>query len=199
MIDLVLWQNMEMTDVLMDEYIRNFKINKIQTNIVNDLNEYEKDSKNNLNQTIRIYQMNIRSANKNLDELKITLEEANSDFDLIILTETWEIRDTSLFNIQGYNLIYNEGLYNQNDGVLMHLQASSTSINLFTTDLSNYLRTVNKTCNLHIIAGDINIDIMEESNDNLEYLNILSEHNYISTINEYTRVIITEDREKNPA
>lgn len=54
--------------------------------------------------------------------MSITLDSLNYNFDCIIFTETFKIGDIKLFNIPGYNLIYNGGDQNKNDGVVMYLK-----------------------------------------------------------------------------
>nr|CAI5865546.1 unnamed protein product [Callosobruchus analis] len=60
----------------------------------------------------------IRSIFKNFEEMNLLLEEMDYFFDIIIFTETRVIEDMSLFRIKGYNVIYNEGMLNQNDGTV---------------------------------------------------------------------------------
>lgn len=109
----------------MDQYIRDFEVNTTQTYTINndnDCSEILKVNQDNFN--FKILQMNICSINKNLDEFKIKLKTLNSDVDCVILSETWEISDQRLFNINGYNLIYNESRYNKNDGVAVYIKDS---------------------------------------------------------------------------
>ncbi|KAJ8947641.1 hypothetical protein NQ317_008848 [Molorchus minor] len=71
----------------------------------------------------RIYHSNIRSIIKNVDELKIVLNNTGIEFDIIALTETWRLVDTTLLNIPNYDLIYNNGTVNQNDGVVIYIKS----------------------------------------------------------------------------
>lgn len=93
----------------MDQYIRDFNFPSIDTYCLTDLgqcNQLFEINKHNDNFTI--FHNNIRSISKNLDELKVSLSDVLG-FDCIVLTETWRIIDMNLYNIAGYNLIYNEG------------------------------------------------------------------------------------------
>ena len=57
----------------------------------------------------------------------------------------------------------------------------------FTMELLNYLEKLEK-CDVHIIAGDININILSLSENSQEYLNVLNSQEYISYINKPTRI-----------
>ena len=58
----------------------------------------------------------------------------------------------------------------------------------FNIDLYNHLQQHSKNFDYGLIIGDINIDIMKNTEHASQYLDILSEFGYSSTINEYTRV-----------
>lgn len=58
----------------------------------------------------------------------------------------------------------------------------------FNNSLQNFLQTNNQKSTITIIVGDINIDISGDSELAQEYLNILGEYGYLSTINSHTRV-----------
>jgi len=64
---------------------------------------------------------NIRSANANVDELLLCLEnDVNSkNIDIVIVTETWY--DTNHINISlsGYSSYFTEIKRNQNDGIII--------------------------------------------------------------------------------
>ncbi|KAJ8980864.1 hypothetical protein NQ317_008923 [Molorchus minor] len=137
----------------MDNYIRDFKISKVKNESLNAATELKQLLNKAKGDHFRIFHNNIRSLSKNIDELKVTLNAYEIDFELIVLTETWRMANTDVFQMKNYNLIYNEGNINQSDGV-----------------------------------GDINIDILGDSEYSQEYLNIMSAENYTSMINTYTRV-----------
>nr|CAI5828919.1 unnamed protein product [Callosobruchus analis] len=68
--------------------------------------------------------MNIRSARKNIDHLQILLKSTKTEYDVIVLSESWIIHDPSVLTICGYRLLYNQGDINQNDGVLVYVRDS---------------------------------------------------------------------------
>lgn len=73
------------------------------------------------NSLLNIIHLNIRSLNKNFDNLLILLESLKIKFDLIVLSETWKINNLENFNIEGYDIFYSEGSHNQNDGLVMYV------------------------------------------------------------------------------
>lgn len=105
----------------MDRYIRDFRWKTIDSYSIDNTLELNNTLKCNYS-NLKLIHNNIRSINKNLDEFKIFLSDINYDIDLIILTETWKIEDTSLYNLIGYNLVYNKGDINQNDGVVVFVK-----------------------------------------------------------------------------
>lgn len=83
-------------------------------------------------ENLNIFCMNIRSLQKNYDELNILLHNSQNVYDLIILTETWQLSNTN-FQIQNYNLYYNSGKINQNDGVVVYIRSDLVpKVNLIT-------------------------------------------------------------------
>lgn len=108
----------------MDQYIRDFAIESFQTYSLQDYKELNcilNVNKNHSNFTA--IHNNIRSINKNFDEFKLFLTNIKATIDCIVLTETWNIPNIELFNIEGYNLIYNESRTNQNDGVIVYIKS----------------------------------------------------------------------------
>ncbi|KAJ8938685.1 hypothetical protein NQ317_010176, partial [Molorchus minor] len=107
----------------MDPYIKTFNIEKIDTEILQNCNEGNQVLNiNNIFTNFKLLHNNIRSINKNLDEFKTYLQQFDFNYDFIILTETWEIIDLDSHQINGYNLIYNNGNYNQNDGTVIYIK-----------------------------------------------------------------------------
>lgn len=105
----------------MDTYLRDYDNSVIETNVVNNINEYNNLSKSSLS-NFKVFHLNIRSVAKNFDELLLVLEQFQSTFDILILTETFQIYDLSLFKINGYDVLYNQGKINKNDGVLVYIK-----------------------------------------------------------------------------
>lgn len=214
----------------MDQYIRDFTTNEIETITLDSLyqcNEVLQINKNNVN--FKIIHNNIRSINKNINEFRCYLEQFSENMECMVLTETFQIHDINVFNIPGYNIIYNYGSINQNDGTVIYLKSDleynhetvtftngnklillkvkfqqkdihilagyrspSTDPLQFVADLKGCLslNNVNKV-EYFLFIGDMNIDILEKEGDECvsEYLNTLSEFNFVSTINDFTRVV----------
>lgn len=208
----------------MNPYIRNYKINKIETELCENINEYNK-IESETKPDFAVFHLNIRSLSKNIDELLIFLQQFNKKFDAIILSETFQIFDICLFHIDGYELVYNRGALNKNDGVVVYVKSCytfqqkidkigdidaitininiqpnipltitavyrppSTNVYNFNANLLNYLTNL-KLKGTHILAGDMNINILSEINDFVQdYLNILHTHGFVSYINKHTRI-----------
>lgn len=105
----------------MDPYIRDFKHTPIETHTINNNEEY-KIVTGNSNESFKIFHNNIRSMSKNIDELEVFLSQFEHEFDVVILTETWRIHDLSVYKKPSYDILYNQGNINQNDGVLVYIK-----------------------------------------------------------------------------
>lgn len=105
----------------MNTYIRDINHEYVNTTVT-DLNNYSNVVMNFNIKSLRVFQMNIRSIAKNLDELKVMLSTLTTDFDIIVLTETHILLDVNIFKINGYGIVYNEGDYNRNDGVVVFVR-----------------------------------------------------------------------------
>lgn len=173
---------------------------------------------------ISIFHCNIRSVQKNFEECLVLLESLGNTFDIIILTETWQILDKSLFNIPNFQTYYNEASFNQNDGTLLFIhnditanvtfkkltevtlvrcqftysntnfgilacyRTPSMNLDVFNSDIENYLQTLKKE-QLEFFIGDININLNNTEDLKVsEYLNNLAQYGYIPYIKENTRV-----------
>ena len=208
----------------MDPHIRDFKVNTIKPEIVancNEGNEVLEINQHNCN--IKLLHNNIRSIGKNLEEFKCYMRQFTTDIECIILTETWQVQDLDLCHMDGYDLIYNKGTFNQNDGVIIYIKSdlvytheivqfpnnnkviqlrliynnkkiiitaayrspSSCHIEFF-ANIKHLLENC-KNVDYSIFAGDINIDILKNTDISFEYLNFMYEYGYMSTINDYTR------------
>lgn len=207
----------------MEQYLRDYEFQPIKTYELYPENIDEHFIKTNKG-SFNLFHTNIRSVGKNFDELKLYLEQFETEFQCIILTETFKIIDESFFNIEGYNLLYNNGNINKNDGTILYIKNSinysshivdidiikaiqikfkygnknifitavyrppSTCEKSFLNKLQCYLRSIEQEeADYNIIAGDININIKVDGDITEEYLNIMSEHNFCSTINTFTR------------
>lgn len=140
----------------MNNYIKDFSIEKIDTYIA--YNPVECNILLNLNKrrnTFEMFHNNIRSLNKNIDELRVVLAELDRDFECIVLTETWRLTDISLLKLPGYSLIYNEASLNQNDGTVIyiksHLNYSFEFVDLDVTKIIS-LKILYPTKTIHVIS-----------------------------------------------
>lgn len=108
----------------MDQYIRDFDAREIKSLSTGNIKECCYQIKICQN-SFSIFHCNIRSANKNFDETMLLLNDFSENdikFDVIVFSETWKIQDLSFFKIDGYTSFYNEGDYNQNDGVVVYIR-----------------------------------------------------------------------------
>lgn len=69
-----------------------------------------------------IAHFNIRSINKNYDNLIAFMNHFSVKIDIIICSETRVIIDQNFFNITGFNLVYSGSNFNQNDGTLIYVR-----------------------------------------------------------------------------
>ena len=76
------------------------------------------------NTDLKIIHTNIRSLNKNFEELEMLLHKLKCNFDIIVLSETWQIKDEMLYQLPGYSVYYNNSSVNQNDGVVMYVKSN---------------------------------------------------------------------------
>ena len=74
--------------------------------------------------SLNIFSCNIRSLNKNFDNLLILLSTIEVDFDLIILSECWLKDNEPHQKINGYDMIYSFNNRKQNDGVAIFIKHS---------------------------------------------------------------------------
>lgn len=210
----------------MDAFINDINFKTVETQTLDNFNDFHDNLAFTKNTNLKIYHLNIRSLSKNYDELKIFLKQLRCSFDCIVLTETFNIAKTTFFDIEGYTTIYNNGKINKNDGVVIYIKENidfvwekhylgnncvvkikmniyGKSISItpiyrppatcpkeFIVNLNEYLKNIKKEKNDHnIVIGDLNINILEKNDPVVEeYLNVMAEHGFISTINVYTRV-----------
>lgn len=125
----------EILDTISDE--ETFCGGKIDSGQVNELT-------NNKDTFLKIMHLNIRSVNKNLDNLLTFIESYElQNFDIIALSETFQLLSTNNCNIPGYQLFYNEAKYNKNDGVIL-LVKNNIQVNFSCTQLPNSEVTVGR-------------------------------------------------------
>lgn len=58
----------------------------------------------------------------------------------------------------------------------------------FNLNLYEYVKNCRRDVDVHVFVGDINIDILSSEEAAEDYLNILNEEGFVSTINNYTRI-----------
>lgn len=118
----------------MNEYIRDYKVDPISTLVV-ESHEGPKvilESKSELT----IFHTNIRSMGKNFDEFQAYMSQFENQYPIscIILSETWKVHDISLFNMHGYNSVYNGSPLNKSDGIMVYIRdtvrSTSKHVNL---------------------------------------------------------------------
>lgn len=75
--------------------------------------------------SLNILHMNIRSINKNFDELLLLIHTLDvNNIDIIILSETWQIITTKNYNIPEFRIYYNDSKLNQNDGMIIYIKTN---------------------------------------------------------------------------
>ena len=132
-----------------------------------------------IKQGISILQINIRSINHNFDELCVFLQKFSDKdliYDVIILSETWEINDKSYFNLKGYQSFYNESNKNQNDGMIIYVR-NYLGANVEVIHTHNF-KFINIMFNKNKISFSINT-VYRSPSDSLEEL-----QNFLNSLNE---------------
>ncbi|KAL3284375.1 hypothetical protein HHI36_018539 [Cryptolaemus montrouzieri] len=84
----------------------------------------------------------------------------------------------------GFRTIHNDSRINQNDGLEVFL--SDRLEYVYSIEYMGEARAI--VLNVSSCVGDINIDIAANTEDSEQYLDILSENNFVSLVNDYTRV-----------
>lgn len=110
--------------------MNNYNINHLNNNIDNFhkynsfhcaprewLTYINPDSRNKL----KIFHVNIRSVNKNFDELLVFLTRISTEVDIVILTECWLNKVVNVPVLHGYNS-HRSTAQNQNDGVIVYVR-----------------------------------------------------------------------------
>lgn len=106
----------------MNTFIREYQNEPIKTEIVNNVQHFQYT--NSLQENFKLFHINIRSISKNFDELSIYLSQFLIKFDIIVLTETYVVHDLSIFSMKGYDVLYNKGNVNKNDGVIIFIKSN---------------------------------------------------------------------------
>lgn len=129
---------------------------------------------------LNIIHFNIRSINKNFDELLIYLNQFNlKNLDIIVLSETWRIESVSDFCIPNFNAYYNESRFNKADGVIVYIKKNIIcNIKLINFSETNIIRSDFKINN---ISFGINVSYRPPGINPDIYINELS--NYLLNLN----------------
>lgn len=53
-----------------------------------------------------------------MEELSVTLKQISTHFDILVLSETFNISEPDIYKIKGYNILHKDGNINRNDGVV---------------------------------------------------------------------------------
>lgn len=105
----------------MNNYLRDFRSDKVKSTIIKNFNEYTSFLDKN-SSIFSVYHTNIRSLEEHITELQVYLTALKNNFEIIILTETFVLDDTSLLNNPGYKFIYNDGKVSSHDGTVIYVK-----------------------------------------------------------------------------
>ena len=144
---------------------------------------------------LKILHMNIRSINKNFDELSVLTELLGFQCDVIVLSECWLSKVLELPILEGYNSYSTKNNYNQNDGCAIYIKSSikcevqepqfaeANCLICHLSDISiialyrspsfrtidNFIESLDQVLKVPsqnvVLIGDINIDIKDGSID----------------------------------
>lgn len=95
---------------------------------------------------LNIIHFNIRSINKNFNQFLVLLQAFKLIFyDIIVLSETWQLGEDDKYDIDGYTMHYNGANVNQNDGVIIYIR-SEINANIENIKLTKSGVTFSKVC-----------------------------------------------------
>jgi hypothetical protein len=72
------------------------------------------------NNSLKIFHINIRSYKKNINELMVILDSISVQFDVIVLSETWQCVEDSFIPLDDFETFQITSKFNKNDGVLIY-------------------------------------------------------------------------------
>lgn len=104
----------------LSDYVNDYDNNN--DNFTNDIEVSEVDCLNSMVgnfSNLLIMHINIRSINKNINNLIILIHEMIKKPDVIICTETWNLECPDLYAFDNYQVYYNGSRLNQSDGVII--------------------------------------------------------------------------------
>lgn len=76
----------------------------------------------------KLLHLNIRSYNKNVDELLVYLDAIKVKFDFIVLTEAWLSEGFYGVDLDGYSLVWTTNWKTRNDGVVVYINKSLSAV-----------------------------------------------------------------------
>lgn len=114
--------------------------------------------------------------NKNDGCVMYLSKQINSQVNILQISDIKAIK-ADLFNFFGKHI-----------SVIATYRPPSSCPYAFNISLENYLSLDNTRSDINFIVGDMNIDILSNTDYAIDYLNILYEHGYKSLINEHTRI-----------
>lgn len=204
-------------------------------NIIDNFEPFEELEYNNANEynslldsntlSIRVFHTNIRSINKNFNNLAVSLSEFNP-FDIILLTECWNPKNLIGFELLNYDNFHTVNEINQNSGVVAYVKKginiksveeivfSGATCLLIEIDLNqnNSLKVIGIYRSPSHCANDFNselenlidrirgdnIVIMGDINMDILKPSYVNNKEYINLLNEYgyTSLINVETRDK---
>ena len=112
----------------------NFLFTEIENNqqeqIYNNIKAFNNERNHNSN---LILHLNIRSLNANFESLLILIKSLKIEPYIIVCTEVWKLTQYQYYKIKDYNIYYNFGDINQNDGVVVYIREDVTHTTETTT------------------------------------------------------------------
>lgn len=91
----------------MDAYIRNYNVPAIDTVVAEDILKMQTILLE--GNSFNLFHNNIRDLQKNFDKLQVLLHSLDYAFECVFLTENRKVYNFDIMQIQGYDVIYNEG------------------------------------------------------------------------------------------
>ena len=90
----------------MNLYDQNYNENFFTETVCTNTNDFNNKTKN-VNGMF-IMHFNIQSIDSKFNQLEVYLKTVSIRPKIIVLSETWQFKNPNLYNLDGYNLIYNE-------------------------------------------------------------------------------------------
>lgn len=110
----------------MNQFVRDYNVHQTDTFVTENIHDCQThlDLNKSESDIFSIFHNNIRSISKNFDELQVYLSNFLYCFDCIVLSETWKIENINNFKLNDYEIYYNNGNINKNDGILVYIKKS---------------------------------------------------------------------------